>query len=112
MRSGSTGANELAVSLATLAQLPQEATPAGAAPTVPGTQQTQIPILFCCGYKVVSLLMKAEPNVRGKGEELLLWLMQTSESCPAVDTIELSLIFPFSELSHSENQRPWIPVLH
>ena len=111
MRSGSTGANELAVSLATLAQLPQEATPAGAAPTVPGTQQTQIPILFFCGYKVI-LLMKAEPNLRGKGEVLLLWLMQTSESCPAVDTIELSLIFPFSELSHSENQRPWIPVLH
>ena len=34
------------------------------------------------------------------------------ESCPAVDTIALSLIFPFSELSHSENQRPWTPVLH
>ena len=76
MRSGSTGANELAVSLSTLAQLPREATPAGAAPTVPGTQQTQIPMFFCC-YKMVSLLMKAEPNLRGKGEELPLWLMQT-----------------------------------
>ena len=61
---------------------------------------------------MVSLLIKAELNLRGTGKELPLWLMQTTESCPAVDTVELYLIFPFSDLAHSENQKPWVPVLY
>ena len=45
------------------------------------------------------LLIKSEPDLRGYGKKLPLWCLQTSESYPAVDAIELSLIFPFLEVS-------------
>ena len=69
-------------------------------------------LLLSCCYKIVGLLIKAVLDLRGKGKRLLLWHLQTSESCPAVDTVELSLLFPFSEPSKPENQRPWVPMLH
>ena len=46
------------------------------------------------------------------GKELPLWYLQTSESCPAVDAIELYVIFPFLEVSYTENQSFWFPGLH
>ena len=51
-------------------EVPPGASSAGAAPTVPGTQQTQLPVLLSCCYKIVGLLIKAELDLRCKGKIL------------------------------------------
>ena len=45
------------------------------------------------------LLIKWEPDLRGNGEEISTLMLQISKSYPAMDAIELSLIFPFLEVS-------------
>lgn len=51
-------------------EVPPGASPAVAAPTAPGTQQTQLPVLLSCCYKIVGLLIKAELDLRCKGKIL------------------------------------------
>ena len=45
------------------------------------------------------LLIRLEPDLRGKGKETSTLVLATSDSYPAVDAIEFSLIFPFLEVS-------------
>ena len=111
MRRGSSGAAELGVSQTPFVPMFPGATPGGGCPHYarnPEDPATSIPFLLLQEGRFAD---RIRARLRSKGKVLQLCHQQTSESCSAVDAIELSMIFPFLELSQPENQDPWDSAL-
>ena len=111
MRRGSTRAADLGVSQVPLAPMSPGTTPGGGCLHCAWNPEDPAPSIAFLLLQEGRSADRIRARLKSKGNVLQLCHQKTSESCSAVDAIELSMIFPFLELSQPENQEPWDSAL-
>ena len=104
MRRGSSGAAELGVSQVPFAPVSPGATPGGGCPHCTWNPEDPAPSIVFLLLQEGRSADRLRARLSSKGKVLQLCHQQTSESCSAVDVIELSMIFPFLALSQPKKQ--------